>query len=370
MSTISIYASFPNKSFLPRNAALDDITNWSWLHCLTIPLETPNQYSRYPYKWLRFCIGSVVGAEGDISTTTDPSDIVDYDAALPAESTNLFYHTTPQEKQRMFPLDPHIDMGRSDTVSKPEYDMVSIEGDAFVDQVENRDRFEGPTLAMSNKRCNDAVHIIPDTKGNEYIRLLTEGRSRDPAGADIIMDIESIRNGLLMNILCHVVFGRQIAILQTPNFAMNSADVDASAAPNEKRWTYHFFKESPDDMNPTNLPPGSELHMNRDCDPSLNPPAILLDAVYAALILRHFGAEELEDRSLAFAKDVFYPEGRGHLTEFGQHRAEQRRVRDKRLLLQYEAVEKVRKQMAQIRKRLKTQAGKPDHLDNTLLGLT
>ncbi|KAF9477988.1 hypothetical protein BDN70DRAFT_896072 [Pholiota conissans] len=328
MSTISIYASFSQSSRILRD-------NWPFIHCLAFPLETANQYSVHPYKWLRYCIGTIIGAEGDLSTSPYSSDgIVDYDEALPEVSTKLFYHITPEERQRMFPIDPHIFKGRSDTLFSSSIDDESIRGDTFREEVGKRDGFNCIITKLCRTIC-DATHIIPNTKGDEYIEKFTRGRSRDSAGADIITDIDSARNGVFMAVTCHMAFGKRIAILQTPNFAMDSADIDPTVAPNEKRWTYHLFKERPDVCNPANYPSGSEVRMNRDCDPSQNPPAILLDAAYAGLILSQFGTRELKDCLAVFSDNVFYP--KGHLSRVEQRTKERGRMLRKRAALRENA---------------------------------
>src|SRR6266567_8591013 len=83
--------------------------NWCWVHCLTLPLEKLNalQFSQAPYKWIRYAIGVVIGAQGILSLDLDSPDDVDYNFAdLPAESADLYYHTSNEEKRRMFPVDP------------------------------------------------------------------------------------------------------------------------------------------------------------------------------------------------------------------------------------------------------------------------
>jgi len=105
---IDVYASLPLAVELGANLNVDP-SNWHWVHCLTIPLETLNalQFLRRSYKWIRYTIGIVVGAEGNLSSSPDlPNAVTDYNAALPAESAPLFYHTSDEEKRRMFPVDP------------------------------------------------------------------------------------------------------------------------------------------------------------------------------------------------------------------------------------------------------------------------
>ncbi len=104
-----VHASFPYTVALGVDLNVDP-SNWRWVHCLTVPLETLNtlQFSQRPYKWIRYAIGVVVGAEVDLSSSSDSLNVVDYNAGLPAESAFLYYHTNSEEKQRMFPTDPNI----------------------------------------------------------------------------------------------------------------------------------------------------------------------------------------------------------------------------------------------------------------------
>src|SRR5258708_3310588 len=103
---IQVHASFPH-TVAPDADLNVDPSNRRWVHCLTIPLETLNtlQFSQRPYKWIRYAIGV---AEGDLSSSPDALNVVDYNAGLPAESAFLYYHTNDEEKRRMFPIDPNI----------------------------------------------------------------------------------------------------------------------------------------------------------------------------------------------------------------------------------------------------------------------
>lgn len=55
----------------------------------------------------------VIGAWGDLSMSSGLSELnsvqlVDYNAALPTNSIDLYYHTSNEEKQMIFPIDPDI----------------------------------------------------------------------------------------------------------------------------------------------------------------------------------------------------------------------------------------------------------------------
>ncbi len=71
-SEIQVYASFPRVVELGVGLNLHP-SNWHWVHCLTLPVETLSalQFSQRQYKWIRYAIGVVVGAEGDLSSSPD-----------------------------------------------------------------------------------------------------------------------------------------------------------------------------------------------------------------------------------------------------------------------------------------------------------
>src|SRR5258708_17864918 len=104
-----VHASFPYTVALGVDLNVDP-SNWRWVHCLTVPLETLNtlQFSQRPYKWIRYAIGVFVRAEDDLSSSSDSLNVVDYNAGLPAESAFLYYHTNDEEKQSMFSTGPNV----------------------------------------------------------------------------------------------------------------------------------------------------------------------------------------------------------------------------------------------------------------------
>ncbi|KAN0092517.1 hypothetical protein V8E55_003301 [Tylopilus felleus] len=276
-------------------------SNWNWTHCLTFPLDTlrSHQFTPKPYKWIRYATGVVVGAQGDLSFSPDsPHDVVEYDHDLPSESANLYYHTSDAEKQRMFPADP--DMGRTTITSSDPTTRVDLRS-----QVIERDgtcvltRFHSPFC--------DAAHLLPHSKGDEYIDTYTHRRSRDPDGNDIVSEIDDVRNGILLNAIAHRTLGKDIAFLMTPNFAMSTADVDPTAQPTEKRCIAHLFDpDLPESFGDTAFHSGSQVRMPNTADKW--PPNILFDAVYANAVLRHFAPQTMQD-ILKRWKPAFYPRG-------------------------------------------------------------
>ncbi len=159
---IQVYASFPRGVALGAELKLD-ADNWYWVHCLNLPFETLNalQFSHKPYKWIRYAIGTVVGAEGDLSSSSDSLNIVDYTAGLPAESCALYYHTNDDEKQRIFPVDPKR-MARTAVSSS----VVTPRRDNFRTDTANRDGNQCVLTGSDSLIC-DAVHLLAHSKGDE-----------------------------------------------------------------------------------------------------------------------------------------------------------------------------------------------------------
>ena len=113
---INVHASLPRTVKLGADLNLD-ADNWEWVHCLALPLEKLNalRLSHKPYKWIRYAIGGVIGAQGVLSAGPDSLIVVDLNAGFLAESADLYYHTSNEEKRRMFPVDP--DTGRTHVTS-------------------------------------------------------------------------------------------------------------------------------------------------------------------------------------------------------------------------------------------------------------
>ena len=164
-SEIQVYAPFPHTVALDANLDIDP-TNWHWVHCLHFPLETLHtlQFSHRPYKWIRYAIGAVTGAQGDLSLSRDSLDVVDYGGGLPSESVVLYYHINDEEKRRTFPADPYI--GRTDVTSS----VATSRRARFRGDVLERD---GSHCVLSNiiaKYC-DAVHLVAHSKGDAVCYL-------------------------------------------------------------------------------------------------------------------------------------------------------------------------------------------------------
>ncbi|KAH9026847.1 hypothetical protein EDB85DRAFT_159729 [Lactarius pseudohatsudake] len=260
------------------------------------------------------------GARGDLSTSHNSNDSVDYNANLPTNSVNLYYHTNDQEKQRMFPIDPHI-LRTRDTTS-----VSSSRRGTFHEDVAARDGQRCVWTGWGVENC-DAVHLIPHSKSDKYILNFTRHCERGDKGDDIITDIDSIRNGILLNKVAHRTLGKNLAFLmvcgacmiphqslivsiQTPNFAMDTSDIDHDAPPDQKRCTAHLIQVN--GPYPREFVSGSIVQIA--ASPQFRPPPdILFDAVYATFILHHFGTKRVKD-SITEWKDTLYSVTDEHVT--------------------------------------------------------
>ena len=86
---------------------------------------------------------------------------------------------------------------------------------------------------------------------------------------------------------------------------MDTSDIDPTAPPGETRCTAHLFQsDKPSALGDKTLPNGSPLRISEDS--MLWPPAMLFDAVYAAAVLDHFGAQAMKDEVAEAWKNIFY----------------------------------------------------------------
>ena len=95
---------------------------------------------------------------------------------------------------------------------------------------------------------------------------------------------------------------------QTPNFAMDTTDIDPTASPVEERCTAQTFWFPPDKcaLGDPKVQSGSPLRLSHTPD---WPPSVLFDGVYAGAVLHNFGTQELKEAVTKNWRDTFYPGG-------------------------------------------------------------
>ncbi|KZT63137.1 hypothetical protein DAEQUDRAFT_770878 [Daedalea quercina L-15889] len=180
----------------------------------------------------------------------------------------------------MLPIDPNVLDERTSVIH------TSVR-----DNVAERDGRRCILTGASNE-C-EAAHIIPLMKGNEYNKALTECMCSVQAPEDVIDDINDVRNGIFIKGDLHTAFGVLLAVLVTPNFAMDVSDVPGSAhtpTHTSTGCTLHIFEGDiiiGASLQWVLIESGSQV---RIADKAW-PPAVLFDAVYASLALKTFSVK-------------------------------------------------------------------------------
>ena len=80
---------------------------------------------------MRYVIGVIVGAEDDISSSSDRPIL--WTTGLPADSAFLYCHTNDKVKRRMFPTD--LNIGRTNVTGS----VATTQRDRFCEAVAERD---------------------------------------------------------------------------------------------------------------------------------------------------------------------------------------------------------------------------------------
>ncbi|KAI0289893.1 hypothetical protein B0F90DRAFT_1791095 [Multifurca ochricompacta] len=175
---------------------------------LSIPFSDIERLSILPVKWLRFVTFAICGVRGDLSAMPNGPP-VNYDSISIDHIAEAYYYT-------------------------PEADYHLIDHNAMNDQITSSEQtpcsssFRRNVMARDGPMCVftgieggacDAAHLLPKSKGDEYIKVVLQDRlnSYDPALEPDILSINSI---------LHSWFARgHSAFLKTPNFALDPADI-------------------------------------------------------------------------------------------------------------------------------------------------
>ncbi|KAI0294650.1 hypothetical protein B0F90DRAFT_1755259 [Multifurca ochricompacta] len=315
---INVYASLLKK---PGSNIDPGPSDQNWILALRIPT---NKVPFRCYKWVLFAISVVTGAQGTLSTRPYTLHPVDFTGGLPTENVSLYYHISEEEKQRMLPIDPEPRLINTNVTSS----VATTRQQYFHDSLVLRDG--SCVLTGCSKLLCDGAHLISHCKGDMYIKNLTRRRSRGDDHVDIVETIDDTRNGILLNKLTHLVLGKDVAFIVTPNYGMTTEDVDPDESPESPRCTAHFF--SPESKvlvgrNNQAIDTGSALQISDSAD---WPPTILFDAVYASVVLHHFGTNDFKDAlsKFTFTKDT-YPRGETELKEMKNEQASEAERRQK-----------------------------------------
>ncbi|KAI0245803.1 hypothetical protein BJV78DRAFT_1277371 [Lactifluus subvellereus] len=233
-----------------------------------------------PFKWLRYVMFCICGARGDLSATPDSPQLT---MTAPLWLTlSVIYYYSPSENCIFVDYE-----GLNDQITTTK-------------EVIQRDGLFCVITQQSGEHC-DAAHLIPWSKGDEYIDRVVRDRSPlYPPSLPLITGIDDVRNGMLLGKDVHskIADGR-VAFLKTPNYGLEPADiprvgpVHQGPAPKDHITLQQLKKPGTDD--PALLATLAEM---RELHPSiafilgahvnvqfqgtgiLLPPAIILDYLY------------------------------------------------------------------------------------------
>ncbi|KAN0130736.1 hypothetical protein V8E53_011411 [Lactarius tabidus] len=180
---------------------------------LNIPNSDVLRLSIRPYKWIRYTMFSICGARGDISMAPNGQP-VDYDSTSLADVVDLYYN--PSE---LCLFVDHAGLRDQSTSS----DRTPCR-DTFRDDITKRDG-DCVVTETAAYAC-DAVHLIPSSKGHEYINKVVRDRSPRYESPPSISDINAVENGVLLAKDLHQRLGTgQVALLKTPNYGLEPTDI-------------------------------------------------------------------------------------------------------------------------------------------------
>jgi len=153
---------------------------------------------------------AICGAQGDISITPGGQPVI-YDDTLLEDDARLYY--TPLGDCHFVDYEVLNDkITTSSTRARQNrfrQDLVDRDGCCIV---------TGDPAYLSQ-----AVHLIPHSKGDEYINKVTQDHSSLYLPPLLISDIDAVENGVLLRSELHIKFARgEIAFLKTPNYGLET----------------------------------------------------------------------------------------------------------------------------------------------------
>ncbi|KAF8427180.1 hypothetical protein L210DRAFT_546350 [Boletus edulis BED1] len=259
-----------------------------WIHALSIPRRDIERLTLRPLKWLRFATFTVCGAKGHLSTTKG-GQTVDYENVSFENLTDRYYYTPDNNVYHLVDYEAFNDTCTSSAATPRSYD--------FRERVCTRD--DKCVITMRDRVYCDAVHIIPRSKGKNYISSVVHDRSslyeRLPSSLEEDVDINCIENGILLRADLHKEFGKaNIVFLKTPNFVMEPNDVprvEQYSMP-DNRTTLQYMVEPPT----TERSPVLQWDVQADWHDEVSPPpSILLDFMYGAAVVHHWKCARLRE---------------------------------------------------------------------------
>ncbi|KIL59038.1 hypothetical protein M378DRAFT_15139 [Amanita muscaria Koide BX008] len=276
---------------------------------LSIPLAECSTFAVNPLKWLRFLGFTIYGREGYLSTSKDGPEIDDYTANIEARS----YYFVSEGEARLVDVDA-MDDRTSDARWDDSYSDESYLTNRRRDFSESVVARDGTCVITGDIEQNCiACHILPHSKGSNYILNIVHHRGGTDDSADGLNDINDTRNGLLLINFLHRPFGAgKLAFLKTPNFALTVDDIpyhqpkEADGESPASRLTLHHFVDSPllGVVIPKFAPHNSDARQPQDT--SKWPPAIIVDLFYATAALNAWSPKSFLKYVRKRSRDAYY----------------------------------------------------------------
>ncbi|KAI9568616.1 hypothetical protein HD554DRAFT_2314212 [Boletus coccyginus] len=268
---------------VPSDVKLVLCFNESSKVALSIPLAQSKTFAVKPLKWLRYLGFIIYGRQGYISKSMNGPEL-DYSEEIEA----LSYYFISDGEPRF------VDVDAMDNKTSSTSD-ISIAAAGFRSALIERDGtcvFSGAPVYPFCQAC----HLIPHSKGDDYMSSLFDHRREMYGPMDPLDGINDPRNGILLNNMIHVSFDTGgIAFLMTPNFALTVDDIPyyqpPSAGSPANRLTLQHIQPSPFGPSQSySSPHNSDARQPQDL--SQWPLAIIADLSYASTVLRAWGIKD------------------------------------------------------------------------------
>ncbi|KAI5115113.1 hypothetical protein M0805_000111 [Coniferiporia weirii] len=270
-----------NLRFTPDGESSDRFT------ALTISLNLFCLYTLKPRKWLSYLGYAVTGSEGVLSLAHDKSIPCDMDAPINTEDIYYFYAANT-----IHFVDPNV---ISMVTSEHSSQSLSPIPNGLILQYG-----ACPFSGFPGDYCQ-ACHLIPDVKGDAYIRRSTQERSK---GLTVIEGIDDIRNMLLLSPnLCAWQGTRKIAFLQTPNAVLKTNDIVQDADPEAYLVTIHSFVQDDPVFSALAKHGKSVAFLDEDT----RPPEVLYTMIYGSAAVNAWAPPSALALVKRYTQDKYYP---------------------------------------------------------------
>ncbi|KAJ7193313.1 hypothetical protein GGX14DRAFT_589009 [Mycena pura] len=242
-----------------------------------MPLDEMKKLTTRPLQWLRYMGYCIYGAKGHLQAT-----ILGHNKVDPNQTTGLAndYYYFSSHPARFIDIDA-IDDKVTDSVGTPRRA-------SFREAVVNRDSI--CILTRVNAGNCEACHIIPHSKGDEYLASLSVHRGIDPA----ITEIKDVRNGLLLFIGLHKPFGLgQIGLLLTgaENPYLGVQDVPGCHDPNASHRLIAQHIKPVHQLFDRIADHNTDAAFNNNNNGATRPEPQLLHFFYGCAILKRWGVD-------------------------------------------------------------------------------